>query len=196
MEGEVIGTQHLPHLPSEPWSLQEIAVPGNSSTFRPPCPEFDGRLSVASLCVESGPGMTLWCAGAETLGEATSLQLQPGQCAVIGRQEGGENEYLDPRFIPTQMVPDTGQRVVSNTSSGPDRYVSRGHFTLRGAGHGIVLVNGVPRRGGGIRPPKNGTIMVWPTHRSMGPGEELLIETGDLARIRLPNGTVISIVAE
>lgn len=52
----------------------------------------------------------------------------------------------------------------------------------------MVLVNGVPRRGGGIRPPLNGTVMLSPDYRWMRAGEEFVIEPGTLARIRLPNG--------
>lgn len=169
----------------------------SARTFRPICPEHDGCCSSASVAIESGGGVTLWGTGS-TVGEPaaeTKIELQPDQCAVIGRQEGGENEYLDPRFSPTQMVPNTGQKVVAHAQSGPDLYVSRGHFTLRGAGHGIVLVNGVPRRGGGIRPPLNWTIMLSPDHRYMGPGEEVLIKPGNMVRIQLPNSTVVAIKA-
>jgi hypothetical protein len=67
---------------------------------------------------------------------------------------------------------------------------------LKSAFHGIVFINGVPRPGGGIRPPKNGTIMLEPLYRWMGQGEEYLVERGTAIRIRLPNGTVILICAE
>jgi len=67
---------------------------------------------------------------------------------------------------------------------------------LRGSINGILLLNGVPRRGGGIRPPKNGTVMLEPDHRAMDDGEEFLIERGAVAKFRLPNGTVILLRAE
>lgn len=169
-----------------------------SPAYRPAFPEFDGNRSYASLCIESGPAVTLWSAGRTENDPAaeTSIKLYPDQCAVIGRQQGGENEYLDPQFSPTRLVPGTGQSVLTNHGHGYDTAVSRGHFTLRGAGRGIILINGVPRRGGGIRPPVNGTIMIWPTHRRMGPGEEVWIEPGNMARIQLPNLTIISIKAD
>ena len=68
-------------------------------------------------------------------------------------------------------------------------------FSQQGASQGILLVNGVPRCGGGIRPPINGTVMLEPDHRSMQEGEDFMIETGKSAKIRLPNGTVILLSA-
>ncbi len=112
---------------------------------------------------------------------------------MIGRQEGGQIEYLDPRFRPTQIVPDSRQRVLKQHDS--DDYVSRGHFMLRACSLGLMLVNGVPRRGGGIRPPLNGTRILFPHRRLMDPGEQLVIEPGVMVRIQLPNDTVISICA-
>jgi hypothetical protein len=67
---------------------------------------------------------------------------------------------------------------------------------LKGSLHGILLLNGVPRRGGGIRPPMNGTKMLEPSSRSMDQGEEYMIEQGASAKIRLPNGTVVLMCAE
>jgi hypothetical protein len=67
---------------------------------------------------------------------------------------------------------------------------------LRGSVQGILFVNGVPRRGGGIRPPMNGTKMLAPANRRMGRGEEYMIEKGTAIKIRLPNGTAILLGAE
>ena len=67
---------------------------------------------------------------------------------------------------------------------------------LRGNTQGILLVNGVPRRGGGIRPPLNGTRLLEPAYRPLQGGEELLIEKGSSVKIHLPNDTVILINAE
>jgi hypothetical protein len=58
-----------------------------------------------------------------------------------------------------------------------------------------LLVNGVPRRGGGTRPPLNGTLLLGPIHRWLEPGEEYVIEAGESATIRLPNGAVLEIRA-
>ncbi len=134
------------------------------------------------------------CTEYETGGKL-ALQLQPEQAIIIGRQEGGQIDYLDPRYHPTRMVPNTGQAVVT-TFGESDRRVSRGHFMLRGSAGGILLVNGVPRRGGGIRPPLNGTVMLQPVAREMLAGEEFLIEHGSTATIRLPNCTVICLGAD
>jgi hypothetical protein len=85
--------------------------------------------------------------------------------------------------------------VVRSSRDGRDVYVSRGHFTLRGDARGIVLTNGVPRIGGGIRPPITGTWMLEPSRRLMEPGEEYLIEHGAKVVLHLPNGTVVQICA-
>jgi hypothetical protein len=161
--------------------------------------EHSTGASFASLHVESGPNMTLWSHGDGNLPRSAaeiSFELQPHQPVVIGRQEGGEVPYLDPQFRPTQMVSRTGQCVLKHDGHGRDCYVSRGHFILRASAHGILLVNGVPRRGGGIRPPRNWTRMLAPVYRYMGPGEEFLIEAGIVIKIELPNGTVLSIQAD
>ena len=155
--------------------------------------------SSLSISIVEGPAINLWstvtAAEGNTKGELT-LQLQPDQSVVIGRQEGGEIEYLDPRYHPTQMLPNSTRRVVTSIDKGTDLCVSRGHFMLRGCVHGILFVNGVPRRGGGIRPPMNGTKMLAPTKRWMGQGEAYMIERGTTIKIRLPNGTVILLGAE
>lgn len=155
--------------------------------------------SSLSISIVEGPAINLWsttlAAEGKTKSELT-LQLQPDQSVVIGRQEGGQIEYLDPRYHPTQMVPNSNRRVVTSFDRESDRCVSRGHFMLRGSVQGILFVNGVPRRGGGIRPPKNGTELLAPAHRSMGQGEEYMIEKGSSLKIKLPNGTVILLCAE
>jgi hypothetical protein len=123
------------------------------------------------------------------------LVLAHGEQILIGRQEGGETEYLDPRYQPTQQMPGTQQRIVINPRDGKDTAVSRGHFTLLGSPFGILFINGVPRRGGGIRPPVNGTILLIPEMRFLGKGEEYLIMHGMSIRIRLPNNFEVEIAA-
>jgi hypothetical protein len=172
----------------------------------PPLPEIaplphDDLAGCTSLSVSivEGAALNLWSIATATEGktkEELKLQLQPDQSVVIGRQEGGEIEYLDPRYQPTQMLPNSSQRVITSVSKGNNVSVSRGHFMLKSSIHGIMLLNGVPRRGGGIRPPLNGTVMLEPVYHSMGEGEEYLIENGSAAKIRLPNGTVILLRAE
>jgi hypothetical protein len=155
--------------------------------------------SSLSISIVEGPTVNLWSNAAATEGktkEELTLQLQPDQTVVIGRQEGGRIEYLDARYQPTQMLPNSSRRVVTSLDRGTDICVSRGHFMVKGSLHGILFVNGVPRRGGGIRPPKNGTVMVEPDYRSMKQGEEYMIERGTAVKIRLPNGTVILVRAE
>lgn len=159
---------------------------------------LDAGISHGSIAVEAGPSVTIWSltgGTAEDPDSALRLQLQPEECAVVGRQEGGDVPYLDPRFISTQIVPGTGQTVLTRNGK-VDNCVSRGHFTLRGVGYGLVLINGVPRRGGGIRTPLNGTVMLSPQHRWMAPEEEFWIKPGNAVRIQLPNSTVLAIRAE
>jgi hypothetical protein len=180
----------------EPHGGTQVQATRQTSCFHP-TREFNGVFH-ASLVIESGSAITLWSAVDTLPGEAaseTKLQLQPDQPAIVGRQEGGEIEYLDPRYTSTRMVPDTGQPVCRSSREPPDVHVSRGHFMLRGTRCGVMLVNGVPRRDGGIRPPMNGTMMLAPQNRCMTPGEEFLIEPATLVRLRLPNGTVVAIQA-
>ncbi|MBM4071868.1 MAG: hypothetical protein FJ271_23525 [Planctomycetes bacterium] len=160
---------------------------------------LDAGISHGSIAVEGGPSVTLWSLTGRTAEDPLAtmrFQLQPEECAVIGRAEGGEVPYLDPRFTPTQIVPSTGQSVLTQGGTGTDLSVSRGHFMLRGVNFGLVLINGVPRRGGGIRPPINGTVRLAPQYRWMAPEEEFWIKPGKDVRIRLPNSTVIAIRAE
>ena len=160
--------------------------------------DWAGGTSLRVSIVE-GPTLNLWsiakAAEGNTEGEL-KLQLQPDQTVVIGRQEGGQVEYLDPRYQPTPLLPSTSRPVVTLLCRETDKCVSRGHFMLKGSLHGILLVNGVPRRGGGIRSPLNGTLMLEPEWRLMDQGEEYMIERGAAAKIRLPNGTVILLRAE
>ena len=155
-----------------------------------------GSVSLASVSLCGGATLNLWSAGVatETEGEYM-LALAPHQTAVIGRQEGGEIEYLDPAFQPTQMLPGAEQPIVACARQGADTFVSRGHFMLKGDVDGILLVNGVPRRGGGIRTPLNGTRMIAPQDRTMTEAEEWLIPRGDSVRLRLPNHLIVCIAA-
>jgi hypothetical protein len=169
---------------------------GHDTEWTSPKPE-EGPSSWANVAVVSGSGLTLWGlsqSGCETAPEQ-ALRLDPDLPVIVGRQEGGSLEYLDTRYCPTQIVPTTGQRIVRSMSSEQDKYVSRGHFMLRGHPDGVMLVNGVPRRGGGIRPPLNGTWLILPERRQLQAGEERVIGHGESVRISLPNGTVVSIRA-
>jgi hypothetical protein len=157
---------------------------------------FDPNLSHGSISIESGGGgLSVWSHGV-TPDQALDLQISisPQHPIVIGRQQGGRLEYLDPRYSPTQMMPSSNGNVLNRTHL--DTNVSRGHFMLKNHAHGILLVNGVPYTEGGIRPPKNGTVLLSPESRMLAPAEEFLIESGTSAKILLPNGTVILINAE
>jgi len=152
----------------------------------------------------TGPGVSLgnlsicdtaWMGGPDTQTETYPLGLAHGKGMVIGRQEGGGTEYLDPRFRPTQRLPGNCQRVVVDAYRESDKAVSRGHFTLIGTPLGIVFVNGVPRRGGGIRPPMNGTLLIEPEQRTMIQSEQILVEPGNSIKIRLPNHMEVLISA-
>ena len=160
--------------------------------------EGDVGVSHASLTFDGG-GLTLWAApGTATTEDAlaeTQLLLQPDRPVVIGRQQGGHVPYLDPNYTPTHVLPDSGRSVLTGAGDNRDNWVSRGHFVLRANPGGVVLVNGVPRSGGGVRPPLNGTWLLEPEYRRLGDGEEYAIRTGQSAKIRLPNGTVVAIHA-
>ena len=159
--------------------------------------EEEGPISAGSLSVLSGRGVTLW--GTSAKGPDTQpepeLQLAPDRPVIIGRFEGRDVPYLDPAYLPTTVMPGTGQSILRSGGQGQDISVSRGHFMLRATAGGILLVNGVPRRGGGVRPPVNGTRLLAPVQRALSPGEEYLIERGTVIVVRLPNGTQIQIDA-
>jgi hypothetical protein len=162
-------------------------------------PEDTSGLSQVDLRFDGGGGVTLWSdAGATHAGQTasqTQLLLHPDRPVVIGRQQGGEVPYLDPHYVPTHILPDTGRSVLTEAGHGKDRTVSRGHFLLRADLEGIVLLNGVPRREGGVRPPLNGTWLLEPEYRKLADGEQYLIRRGQSIRIHLPNGTVVQINA-
>lgn len=125
------------------------------------------------------------------------LCLDPGRLVVVGRSSGKHPvPYLDPAYRSTTVLPSTGQPVLRWDGAEDDMFVSRAHFTLRAApGGGIVFTNGVPRLGGGIRAPINGTRLVAPVTRNLGAGEEVVIEPGAAAVVRLPNRCVLQIRA-
>jgi hypothetical protein len=158
----------------------------------------DDGTSRGGLSVLSGSPMTTWSSVPLTARSQTeyALRLMPDSPVVVGRSDGWPPEYLDPAYRPTRIVPGTGQAVLHSGGGGADLCVSRAHFMLRGVPGGILFVNGVPRRGGGIRPPRNGTRLVAPEGRGLSPGEEYLIESGTAMVVRLPNGTELRINAE
>ena len=162
------------------------------------CGDRDYGPSPGGISILSGSPLTTWSSVPLTARSQTeyALRLTPGSPVVVGRGNGWSPEYLDPAYRPTRIVPGTGQAVLHSGGYGTDNRVSRAHFMLRGVPGGILFVNGVPRRGGGIRPPRNGTRLVAPEGRGLSPGEEYLIESGTAMVVRLPNGTEIRIDAE
>jgi hypothetical protein len=164
----------------------------------------DGRVlpaeapaSSVSLSFSPGSSLTLWSAARPSHDTATECRLEvaPDRPVIVGRAEGHEVPYLDPAYRPTRVVPGTGQTVLQEDGRGGDVTVSRGHFMLRAHPGGVLFVNGVPRRGGGVRPPMNGTWLVAPTRRRLDPEEAYLIEHGQAAVFFLPNGAEIRIDA-
>ena len=121
------------------------------------------------------------------------LRLAPDAPVIIGR--GSQPEYLDPSLWAIDFVPGTGQSVLNSAGHDRDLRVSRAHFMLRESGGGLLLVNGVPSPGGGIRPPLNGTRMLSPEDRELLAGEEYLIPTGASVRLQLPNKAVLELSA-
>jgi hypothetical protein len=159
----------------------------------------DCPIASASLSIQGSDTLDL-CGCGTIVGISPSgelkLQLSPDRTLVIGRKNGGEIEYLDPRYQSSPFVPNSDRTILSRSMW--DRCVSRGHFMLKGSPHGegLVLVNGVPRRGGGIRPPLFWTKLLAPECRMMAPAEEYLIPPGTSVKIMLPNSAVILINAD
>ena len=163
-----------------------------------PWGDQDDGSSPGGISILSGSPLTTWSPVALTARSQTeyALQLMPDSPVIVGRSDGWSPEYLDPAYRPTRIVPGTGQAVLHSGGYGTDIFVSRAHFMLLGVSRGILFVNGVPRRGGGIRPPLNGTELVAPQGRALSPGEEYLVESGRAMVVRLPNRTELRIDAK
>jgi hypothetical protein len=163
-----------------------------------PWGDYDDGPSAGGISVLSGSPVTTWSTLPLTTGSQTEydLRLSPDSPVIVGRSDGRSPEYLDPAYQPTRIVPGTGQAVLHSEGYGTDQYVSRAHFMLLGLPRGILFVNGVPRRGGGIRPPRNGTRLLAPAGRTLSPGEKYPIEPGTAMVVRLPNGTELRIDAK
>ena len=160
--------------------------------------EWNPGDSSCLFSVLDGGGVTLWMPGdpGQETRKDLRLQISPEHPVIIGRAEGGGVPYLDPAYQSTTIIPGTGETILRHNGDGRDNCVSRAHFMLRSIARGILLVNGVPRRGGGIRPPRNGTRLLKPAHRELAPKEELMVESGEAIVLMLPNSTTIRIVAE
>ena len=154
-------------------------------------------LSGCGLSVLSGTAVTIWNAQETILDPRSQRRLMVGsdRPVIIGRAEGREVTYLDPAYRPTTIVPGTGRTILQNNEEGGNDLVSRAHFMLRAVARGISLVNGVPQRGRGIRPPLNWTMLCAPVRRIMAPCEEFLIEYGSTIELLLPNKSQIQIDA-
>ncbi|HEX5103114.1 MAG TPA: hypothetical protein VFV87_04855 [Pirellulaceae bacterium] len=156
----------------------------------------EGGGSSASISILFGPALAVGDSVLDSVSApALVLQLAPGQIAVIGRAHGREVPYLDPAYRPTSLVPGTGETILRGDGDRRDLTVSRGHFMLSAHPAGLLLTNGVPRRGGGVRPPMNGTLLLGPIQRSMAPGEEQKVPYGSAIVLQLPNGTQVRIEA-
>lgn len=164
----------------------------------------DGPRSSCHVSLLEGPPISVWVCPKTAVASDTivrelpglALSLAPDRLVVVGRSSGTHAvPYLDPAYRATPVVPDTGQSVLRGDGERDNR-VSRAHFTLRGAAGGIVFTNGVPRLGGGIRPPLNGTWLLAPAVRFLDDGEEVLIERGGSMTLRLPNHCVLRLAAQ
>jgi hypothetical protein len=153
--------------------------------------------SAAVLRVTPGSSLTLWSVSdtARATDVEFRVKIAPDRPVIVGRAEGHKVPYLDPAYRATRVVPGTGQTVMRNDGRSDDINVSRGHFMLRAHPGGIVFVNGVPHREGGIRPPVNGTWLLAPARRKLEPEEAYLIEHGQAAVFYLPNRAEIRIEA-
>ncbi len=125
----------------------------------------DGSSPSGGITVLSGNPLTAWSPLPLSERNRTEyeLPLMPDSPVVVGRSNGSSPPYLEPAYRPTRIVPGTGQAVLHSGGQGRDLYVSRAHFMLQAVPGGVLFVNGVPRRGGGIRSPIRGTRLVAPT---------------------------------
>ena len=156
--------------------------------------------SSARITVLEGPQLHLWSRihhrlnANKTSDSDERFYIDQETPQIIGRPlpDGERPEYLDERYLVTPLV---------NTLAGPqtilsgkdDDLISGGHLMLRYHPSGLVVVNAVPRKGGGLRAPTNATWVISPEHRKLMPKEFYLIEHGRTARIWLPNGTALLI---
>lgn len=155
----------------------------------------EGSNSKASISVSGLGSLTLvHSLPTEETDIGPQLEIEPGRPAVIGRaNDPAQVPYLAEGYSATQMVPGSEETVIGYGDR--DNFVSRGHFMLQAAAGGVVLVNGVPKLGGGIRPPRNWTRLIAPEDRLMEPGEEYFIGRGFAVKISLPNGAQVAIRA-
>ncbi|QJW95910.1 hypothetical protein [Frigoriglobus tundricola] len=167
-----------------------------------------GPLSHCAVTLLEGRSVAYWTCPRADVADRTAVNELPGAFAelalclaperlvVVGRSTGRSPvPYLDPAYRATPVLPDTQQTVLMGDDH-TDGWVSRAHFTLRGAADGgVVFTNGVPGAGGGVRPPTNGTWLVAPAVRALGPGEEVRIGCGETVTIRLPNHCVLQLKA-
>ncbi len=174
-----------------------VKKPGGTRAPRDLRGDQDDGSRPGGISVLSGSPLTTWSSLALTARSQTeyAIRLMPDSPVVVGRCDGLLPPYLDPAYRPTTIVPGTGQAVLHSGGYGTDICVSRAHFMLLGVSRGILFVNGVPRRGGGIRPPRNGTTLIAPEGRVLSPGEEYLIKSGTAMVVRLPNRTELRIDA-
>ncbi len=184
-----------------------MSTTSSTPTSQPDQPD-SGSLSHCNVALLEGSCVTFWtcpqtdvavrtgvCGSPDSFTEL-ALCLAPERLVVVGRASPEHAvPYLDPAYRATTILPDSGQSVLTGNDPS-DNWVSRAHFTLRGAlGGAVVFTNGVPKFGGGVRPPTNDTWMVAPTVRVLGPGEEVRIDCGEAVSIRLPNRCVLQLKA-
>src|SRR6187401_1020836 len=131
----------------------------DSPIFLPGKCENPSSSSSCDFSILSGPSITIWMAG--NAGQETrndlKLVIAPDRPVIIGRAEGNPVPYLDPSYHATTMLPGSGSTILRSDDQELNNRVSRAHFMLRAIPGGILIVNGVPKVGGGIRPPLNGT---------------------------------------
>ena len=164
---------------------------------RPDLVEESETPSSCDFSILDGFALTLWMAGhGQETRKNLQLKISPDRPVTIGRAEGNRVPYLDPAYQSTTIFPGTGDTILRSDGHGRDLTVSRAHFMLRAISRGIIVVNGVPQAGGGIRPPRNGTRMLVPGSRQLDPAEELVVESGEVVILQLPNSTTVRIEAE
>src|SRR5438093_6631473 len=115
---------------------QEPIVPDQVSHFDTSSGDDISSRTLCTIRSDCGQGVTVWslpdAATSTKTGLEVRLELSPERPVIIGRKDGGEIDYLDPRYVPTPIVPGSGKTILKEGGSQKDIYVSRGHFLMRG----------------------------------------------------------------
>src|SRR5262249_59381789 len=113
-----------------------VPLPDNPEAMPAEKPADTDESSSCTIVSDGGPGLTIWSVpgvrtSAET-GRQVRLRLSPHAPVIIGRQDGGEIEYLDPRYVPSPIMPGSGRTILQRNGGHAAVSVSPGPFILLG----------------------------------------------------------------